>query len=44
EGMVIYNFPISKAQWDSKQDMEMSFGFLHQKPLVLKAPANNAAK
>jgi hypothetical protein len=38
EGMVIYNFPISKAQWDSRSDMEMRFSFLHQNSLVLNAP------
>ena len=44
EGMVIYNFPISKDQWDSRSDMDMSFSFLHQKPLVLNVPPNGAAK
>ncbi len=43
EGMVIYNFPISKAQWDSRQDLEMRFSFLHQKSLVLDA-ANSVTK
>jgi hypothetical protein len=38
EGMVLYNFPISKAQWDSRSDIEMRFSFLHQKSLVLTAP------
>jgi hypothetical protein len=44
EGMVIYNFPISKDQWDSRQDMEMHFSFLHQNSLVLSVPPNNAPK
>jgi len=44
EGMVICNFPISKAQWDSRRDMEMHFGFLHQNSLVLTVPPSNAAK
>lgn len=38
EGMVIYNFPISKAQWDSRSDTEMRFSFLHQNSLVLDVP------
>ena len=44
EGMVIYNFPISKAQWDSRQDLEMRFSFLHQNSLVLDVPPNGATK
>jgi len=40
EGMVIYNFPISKEQWNLRQDMEMHFSFLHQNSLVLKVPPN----
>jgi hypothetical protein len=38
EGMVIYNYPISKAQWDSRTDMDLMFSFLHQKSLVLNVP------
>jgi hypothetical protein len=44
EGMVIYNFPISKAQWDSRQGLEMRFSFLHQKSLVLDVTPNNGSK
>ena len=36
EGMVIYNYQISKAQWDSRTGMDLTFTFLHQKPLVLQ--------
>jgi hypothetical protein len=35
EGMVIYHFTISKAQWDSRTGMDLTFNFLNQKPLVL---------
>jgi len=35
EGMVIYSFAISKAQWDSRTGMDLTFDFLHQHPLVL---------
>jgi hypothetical protein len=44
EGQVMYNFPISKAQWDSRSDVEMSFSFLHQRPLVLTVSPNSASK
>lgn len=44
DGMVIYNFPISKVQWDSRQDLEMRFSFLHQNALVLDQPPNNTPK
>jgi hypothetical protein len=40
EGMVIYNYPISQAQWDSRTGMDLSFSFLHQKPLVLQVAPN----
>lgn len=36
EGLVINNYPISKAQWDSRTGMDLTFSFLHQKPLVLQ--------
>ena len=36
EGMVIYSYPISQAQWDSRTGMDLTFTFLHQKPLVLQ--------
>jgi len=36
EGMVIYSYPISKAQWDERTGMDLTFSFLHQKPLVLQ--------
>lgn len=35
EGMVIYHYPISKAQWDARAGMDLTFVFLHQKALVL---------
>ena len=39
EGLVVYNYPISKAQWDSRTGMDLNFTFLHQKPLVLQVAA-----
>jgi hypothetical protein len=38
EGMVIYNYQISKAQWDSRTGMDLTFTFQHQKALVLHVP------
>lgn len=35
QGMVVYHFPVSKAQWDSHTGMDLTFTFLHQKALVL---------
>jgi len=39
EGMVIYNYPISEAEWNSRTGMDLTFAFLHQKPLVLEVAA-----
>ena len=44
EGMVICNFPISKAQWDERQELELRFSFLHQNSLVLDVAPNSGAK
>jgi hypothetical protein len=35
EGMLIFHYPISKAQWDSRNGMDITMTFLHQKPLLL---------
>ena len=40
QGMVIYNFPISKEQWASRTGMDLTFSFLHQKPLILEVAPN----
>jgi hypothetical protein len=38
KGMLIFNYPISKAQWDSRNGMDITMIFLHQKALVLHVP------
>lgn len=35
EGMMIFHYQISKAQWDSRSGMEITLTFQHQKPLLL---------
>ncbi|HEX3473102.1 MAG TPA: hypothetical protein VHT28_18125 [Silvibacterium sp.] len=35
EGMMIFNYPISKAQWDSRSGLDITMTFQHQKPLLL---------
>jgi hypothetical protein len=35
EGMLIFNYQISKAQWDSRTGMDITMTFQHQKALVL---------
>jgi hypothetical protein len=38
EGMVVFNYQISKAEWDSRTGMDLTFTFTHQKALVLHVP------
>lgn len=38
EGQMIFHYQISKAQWDSRNSMDISISFLHQNPLVLNVP------
>lgn len=38
EGMMIFNYQISKAQWDSRNGMDITMTFQHQKPLLLHVP------
>lgn len=35
EGMLIFNYNISKEQWDSRSSMDINISFLHHPPLVL---------
>lgn len=35
DGGVIFSYPLSKAQWDSRTGFDLDFVFLHQKDLVL---------
>jgi hypothetical protein len=35
EGMMVFNYQISKEQWDARSGMDLTVSFLHQKPLLL---------
>ncbi len=37
EGMMLFNYQISKAAWDARNGMDITVSFLHQKSLVLHA-------
>ena len=38
QGLVIFNFPITKEQWDTLQSAKVVVSFMHQKPLELMLP------
>ena len=38
EGQLIFNYPITKEQWDQRQSLNLVLSFTHQKDLVLLAP------
>jgi hypothetical protein len=38
EGQLIFNYPITKEQWDQRRSLELTLSFTHQKDLVLLAP------
>ena len=38
EGQLIFNYPITKDQWDLRRSLDVTISFLHQKDLVLPAP------
>jgi hypothetical protein len=39
EGQMIFHYPITKDQWTSRKGFDISVEFLHQKNLLLHAPA-----
>ncbi|HVW78188.1 MAG TPA: hypothetical protein VHB45_11300 [Alloacidobacterium sp.] len=39
QGLVIFNYPMTKEQWDARHGFEAVISFLHQKNLVLPWPA-----
>ena len=43
EGQIIFHYPISKDQWNTRSKFDISVDFLHQKSLVLHAPASTVA-
>ena len=38
EGQVIFNYPVTKDQWDLRRSLDVTISFLHQKDLTLPAP------
>ncbi|AXC11153.1 hypothetical protein ACPOL_1811 [Acidisarcina polymorpha] len=38
EGELVFNYPITKQQWDLRRSLDITISFLHQKDLVLTAP------
>jgi hypothetical protein len=38
EGMMIFNYQMTKAQWDSRSGMDIDISFRHQNPLVMQVP------
>jgi hypothetical protein len=38
EGQLVFNYPITKEQWDQRQSLELTLSFTHQKDVVLLAP------
>ena len=38
EGQLIFNYPITKDQWDLRRSFDVTISFNHQKDLVLPAP------
>jgi hypothetical protein len=38
EGQLIFNYPITKDQWDLRRSVDITTSFLHQNDLVLPAP------
>ena len=38
EGQLVFNYPITKEQWDQRQSLNLVLSFTHQKNLVLLAP------
>jgi hypothetical protein len=37
EGMMIFNYQISKAQWDQRSRFDIEVSFINQKPLIINA-------
>ncbi len=35
EGMMIFNYQMDKAKWDTRTGTDVSLSFMHQKPLIL---------
>jgi hypothetical protein len=37
-GQLVFNYPLTKEQWDQRQSLDIALSFTHQKDLVLQAP------
>jgi hypothetical protein len=38
DGTLIFNYPVSKADWDQRKSLDVTISFLHQKNLTMRAP------
>ena len=38
EGQLVFNYPITKEQWDQRKSLDITLSFINQKDLVLQAP------
>ena len=38
DGELIFNYPITREQWDARRSMDVTVQFLHQKDLVMQSP------
>lgn len=44
EGQMVFHYPISEQQWDSRKNFDVVVGFIHQKNLVLHTEPQSAGK
>ncbi|HTV04764.1 MAG TPA: hypothetical protein VME86_05305 [Acidobacteriaceae bacterium] len=42
EGMMVFNYQMDKAKWDTNTGMDIHLSFIHQNPLVLHVSAANS--
>lgn len=38
EGQLVFNYPLTKEQWDARRSFDITIAFQHQKDLTLQAP------
>lgn len=43
EGQMVFHFPVTQAQWEGRKGFDVDIRFIHQKDLVLHAPASAAS-
>ena len=44
EGQMVFHYPISKQDWDSRKSFDIDVEFIHQKDLILKSENNSPGK